>query len=512
MNYFKKAEPVIFYLLVFIHALPVITLHFFPTVDGPAHLYNSNLINHFFSSSSSEVHDYFSFNAEPEPNWLGHLLLCLFNLILPSFVAEKLIMLIYIVSLPVVFRLLIKRVSPGNIYATYFIFPFIYTLMFYLGFYNFCLSISLLIYLLHYRYIRNDTVRSKVVFAGLLLLLYFAHLFSFLLFIAIDLYFYLWKTIKNKNNGFMLRRAIRNLLPYLPGLSLTVNFILKKGSDGSLSFLPASTLLTGLKESAPLITLNHDNEYFFTTFLSGTWLALFLVITGIRIKNKQGINVNDNWLLIACFILLAYFVLPDDAATGGYISMRIALFFLIFFVFWLAIHSIHKVIYFITALCCVTISLVLLNKHYNDSKLLSADASEMYSAVDFIAEGKNILPLNYSGNWLHANFSNYLGSEKNIIVLDNYEAAKPHFPLKWKENKCPYNVAGDFADSNSPCLTLERYEGVSGVKVDYITRWYYNVNITDSCTLLVNNLLQDKFEKVYTSPQQKMEVFKRVRI
>ncbi len=514
MSLLKKIEPYFFFLLVFIYALPVLLLHFFPTIDGPAHLYNSNLLNHYFFSPSSGVDNYFSFNAEPEPNWLGHILLCLFNSFLPSYLAEKIVILLYVFSMPIAFRALIKKLAPENIYASYFGFPLIYTLLFYLGFYNFCLSISLLLFMIYYRYERTKTVWSKINFTLLLLLLYFAHLFSFLLFIAIDLYFYcidFKKSRKEETTHFTFKAVLLSILPYLPGILLTINFLIKKSEGGKAIFLPASTLVNWIKEAAPFITLNHDKEYLYTTSLNVVWILLFVYVLFTRLRRKEKLNVQDNWLLIALVILAAYFILPDDAASGGYISLRIVLYFFVFFIFWLSLQSIHKLFYIIAASISVILSMVLLNKHYEDSKVLSADANEMYSAVNFIEEGNSVLPLNYSSNWMHANFSNYLGSEKNIIVLDNYEAAKPHFPLKWKENKCPYNVAGDFANSNSPCLTLQNYETVSNVRVDYITRWCYSRANNDSCTIEVNSLLAEKFEKVYSSPSQKMEVFKRIK-
>lgn len=513
MRLLIKYEPVIFYGMVLIYATPVLFLHFFPTVDGPAHLYNSNLLNSYFSSASSTAHNYFQFNAEPEPNWLGHLLLCILNLFLPSFIAEKIVLLLYVFLLPVTFRLLVNRLKPDNIIAVYFIFPFIYSFLFYLGFFNFCLSIGLLFGVLYYWLNHREfyTLKNGVLFSVLLLLLYFAHLFSFLLFLFIvgtHFIFNYFKTGKTQRN-ISFKKLCLQLLPYLPGILLTINFVLKKGASGDVSYLPVSNLIKWIVEFAPATTLNYEKEYMYAKAIAIVWFFVFVSIIIVRVKNKTLFFSNDLFLFCACCMLLLYFIFPDSAATGGYISMRLLLFFYLLFVLWMAIQNTNRIILIAAATACIVFSFVLLIIHYNDSKLLSADASEIYTASDYIPEGKNVLPLNYSGNWLHANFSNYIGSEKNIIVLDNYEAAKPHFPLRWKKNVCPYDVAGDFANSYTPCLTIDKYEKKSGIKIDYITRWYYNKGMNDSCTQRVNQLLENSFEKIYTSPDNKLELFKR---
>src|SRR6185295_1290073 len=94
-TFLHRYEKYIFSTLVLIHLIPVCSMHFFPTLDGPAHLYNSNLINWMLSEKQALATTCFYFNPVLVPNLSGHALLCVFNFFLPAYLAEKLVLIIY---------------------------------------------------------------------------------------------------------------------------------------------------------------------------------------------------------------------------------------------------------------------------------------------------------------------------------------------------------------------------------------------------------------------------------
>ena len=113
----NKIEYYFFYAFLIINLLPVLVFKFFPTVDGPAHLYNSRLIIELFWQTGP-LDTYFSFN-EITPNWLGHILLSFFQLIFPAYAAEKCLLLIYFIGFPLSFRAFIKSQHYQNIALIY---------------------------------------------------------------------------------------------------------------------------------------------------------------------------------------------------------------------------------------------------------------------------------------------------------------------------------------------------------------------------------------------------------
>ena len=123
----NKAEYYFFYVFLVINLLPILVFKFFPTVDGPAHLYNSRLIIELLGQNSL-LDNYFIFN-EIAPNWLGHILLSFFQLLFPAYIAEKCLLLIYFIGFPVSFRAFIKIQPDHNNTLIYFVFPFFNSLV-----------------------------------------------------------------------------------------------------------------------------------------------------------------------------------------------------------------------------------------------------------------------------------------------------------------------------------------------------------------------------------------------
>lgn len=119
----NKAEYYFFYVFLVINLLPILVFKFFPTVDGPAHLYNSRLIIELLGQNSL-LDNYFIFN-EIAPNWLGHILLSFFQLLFPAYIAEKCLLLIYFIGFPVSFRAFIKIQPDHNNTLIYLVFPFL---------------------------------------------------------------------------------------------------------------------------------------------------------------------------------------------------------------------------------------------------------------------------------------------------------------------------------------------------------------------------------------------------
>jgi hypothetical protein len=87
-------------------------------------------------------------------------------------------------------------------------------------------------------------------------------------------------------------------------------------------------------------------------------------------------------------------------------------------------------------------AIVIFNSFYNLSSIrnkvliqLSAHAEKIIATSDYIKEKSTVFSVDYSDSWLEPHFSNYLGVNKTVVNLDNYEAVLGWFPLKWKDKK-----------------------------------------------------------------------------
>jgi hypothetical protein len=102
-------EKYLFFSVLLINMVSICSLKFLPSMDGPAHLYNSNILMNLLTDNTGSLNDFYSINSFLIPNWLSHFLLAVFRIFLPAWLAEKLLLLIYITGLSLSFRLLLKQ-------------------------------------------------------------------------------------------------------------------------------------------------------------------------------------------------------------------------------------------------------------------------------------------------------------------------------------------------------------------------------------------------------------------
>ncbi|MFH1620294.1 MAG: hypothetical protein ABIG11_10400, partial [bacterium] len=191
----------------------------------------------------------------------------------------------------------------------------------------------------------------------------------------------------------------------------------------------------------------------------------------------------------------------------GIISVRIGLFFFMGLLLWYSAARLPRFIELGSACILLVVSLTLMQYHWKVSRQIDSDIRELCSVEKYLAPNRTLLPLNYSGNWFHLHFSNYLGIKKPLVIFENYEASTGYFPLKWTD-KGPGNLGDAFR--HPPCADIERYEKTTGAEVDYVFRWYFKPENTDSCASALEQVLKKNYTCVFLSENKKAELFKRM--
>lgn len=511
-----RYEKYLFLLLVVLHLLPVALLEYFVTHDGPSHVYNSHIIT-WLLGNDELTSRFFLFNPHPEPNWIGHALLIFFNFFFAGNISERILIALYIAGLPLSFRYLALTLNKNAFWVSYLVFPFIYSLLFYLGFYNFCIGIPVLFYSTAFLLRSGTRLNSKkiILLAVLALLMYFSHIFVLLMFVPV-VYLYVLsetffapreKTIFSFIKNFFIR-AKGITLALLPCFILSVFFVISHPQEDDL--FREMTFMQQLEfifEGRPLITLDYDEEkYYAIVFAVIFW---FMYVATILKRTKHFKPIPGDWFfLVSLFTLAVFFLLPDAMASGSFVSYRLMLFFYLFSMLWLGCNELNASLKNFSAPVFALLSIFILVYHYNKSKYLEGEAKEFVSVADSITDQSVVLPVNYANNWLHHNLSNYIPGEKHIIILDNYEAAKPHFPTMWKAKMDPYAIM-DFNSLAQLCMALDRYEKTTGVKIDYIIRWGFNNSFNDSCATAISNYLEENYSPIFVSENNKAELFRR---
>ncbi len=435
-----------FYTILAVNVMFVCFTKFYPSMDGPSHLYNSYLLKELLEGNQF-IKDFFTVNSIIIPNWTSHFFLALFHFLFPSWISEKLLIILYISGLAISFRYLIASLNKDNILLSLLIFPFTFSFLFHLGFYNFSISFIFFFFSLAY-YIQRHEKGSINFYVMLSLLLFFTYFSNVLVFCFLGLtigFFILFFTYRKYVNsdkrslsyGYGIRKLGLLFFAAIPSLILMGLFL------NNIPFYPSSfsysfpELFQWIIDARPFIVYNYAEE----KVIVGQYSLVFLfIIIHFLYKSfrKDGFKVKlvDFMLLPLLTSLFFLFLMPDGAAAGM-MSDRYCLIFFIFTLVWISARAKKSKWNYLVIVLVLVLHFDLQFRHLKVLKQLNKSTVEIYQAQEYIEKNSILLPINMSGGWLDIHFSNYIGIEKPVIILENYEADVGWFPLEWKSHNFP---------------------------------------------------------------------------
>jgi hypothetical protein len=471
----EKVEGKVFLFLLILNILPVIGFKYFPTLDGPAHLYNANLIRQLMLDGTVTLKQFYQFNSEIIPNWTAHFILSMSGFVLPPFLAEKVVTLFIIAGLPLAFRKLIKTIAPENILLSYMIFPFSYSFFTFLGFQNFLIAVVLMFYGLAFWFKNKEnllSVKNWLILFFLFMLIWFSHVFVFgitIFIFGIDTLFSLKKLKLPVFFKKVLFLISATLLP-IGGLL----FYFYNRSDFHPKYLEASLLLENIFSVGILRVFVVSTESPYTQTIGIVFLVLMLAILINVVKQKISLSgIKDylrsnsgTFLIITLCLLALVFIVPDSDGYAGYVSLRLIFLFFLFLIVWISLHQMFNGLKTI-GVVVVIVAHLSLNVYYMDK---IASFNSYIADIEFLSqkieEDKIVWPVNFFDNWFLIHFSNYLGIEKPVTIMENYEAGTGYFPIVWNKKNAPEVVLMNFSESD--CISSWKISNSKTVETDYV--------------------------------------------
>ncbi len=507
-----RLEPALFWSAVLAHLWPVWANHWFVTLDGPCHVYNARLILDLLQGHG-RVAEFLRFNPFPEPNWLGHAIMAAVMTVAPARLAEKVIFTLIIAGMGWSFRRLALRLQPERPWAAWLVMPFLLHFPLRLGFINFSLGLPLLLMALERWEVVLHRGRNKelVQVAIVVLALYFAHItccVTALVAMAIRTASLRWSAPdeRSQRNGWRLLAWVA-VVPV--ALSAAFVGMHHTGEVGGTS-LSLSERVHWILEGRIWNTLVHAEELPYALAIAVSLIGLGLWSL-VRLRPAKGWTVVRSWSFALCALgmLTAFLVLPDKLASGGVLSPRLLIFaMLLLAVFVVSLGAWRPATYGLLGVL-VLADLAHMPQQSRTAARLSNEATELLGVAPALHPNAVVLPLNYSDNWMHSNFSQYVGAVSGCIVLDNIGAASPHFPLMWRAERSPYDAIGSYSTSNRPCVRINAYRDAHGALVDHVITWKLSDAMTDSCTLDLRAQLLADFELAATSPHGDAVLYRR---
>ncbi len=507
-----KLEPYYFYLFLILNLIPVLSHRFFLTVDGPAHLYNSRIIVELVSNSNSPIEQFFNFNTQISPNWSGHFILSSFMFFLPAFVAEKIVLIICLIGLPLSLRYLLKTLNVKSYYFIYMVFPFTYSFLFYYGFYNFNLGIILLLFGISFWIKMKDdyTFKKSLKLFIISTLICLTHLFIFSIFLlsifilnlnSFKLFFQSDKIVKQK----LVKNYFFQLLILSPAIILFLVFQFNNQSTGTNpTYLIFQDILSSLKYIMPAKGINYEGYSIFNKVILYIFLLLYIYLFWKKFLTKKTDKVKifkHPELLILSFILLLFsFFLPDSSGSFSFITSRFLLLFFLFLLIWTAIQDVPNAFKILIFTLLNIVNTLIISHNYHSIKKGCELAEETNKISELIKPYSVVLPINLNNSKIYDHISNYLGVDKPMVIIENYEALLNYFPLKWNPNKQNISSALQFnSDSDFSYIASTKDS------IDYI----FQIADPENFKLLdLDSVIEKKYTLIYTGKNKELKLFK----
>ncbi len=448
----RDPEAAAFWALALLYLVPVWAFRYLPTQDGPSHLDNAQILKDY-GDPAAGYRDLFELRAEPLPNLSSHLLVAGLLYVFPPLVAEKVLVSLYFLGFAGAFRYFLGAFGPRARPLSWAGLLLVCNRCFWMGFYNYCLSLVLFWVILGYCLRRRPGAYPVQTIVLLLLFTaaYFTHLVGFLLAVA------------GAVAASLLARPPRLigaalvLVAAAPAACLTMAYFEETGFfrahqgrhlvNESLERLSGRTMATSLEQEVAGI----DDDlaaYHLGSAVSGglvltAYLAMLAGLTAAEFffsrPREEGTGPGRLFPAVFGLLLLgAYFLVPDHLGSvhGGFLKARLAP---LPFLLWLAClrepacFEVRALVRAVTVLLLAA-NLLLVTATVRDGNEL---LGQYTAGIEAVGRGHRLFgiqsgapPSPLVNPLLHAAHYYCLGTGN--VDLDNYEATMPHFPVKYR--------------------------------------------------------------------------------
>ncbi len=458
---------------------------YFPSQDGPSHLYNAVVLADY--NHVDLYQDYYTFHFREAGNILSQLVLAgLVKFVDPHF-AEKLFLTAYVLLFLICYGYLLAKLTPSAIIFLSCAFLFLSNFFLLMGFWNFCISIPLLFFSLGYYLTHRSRwdCPSATVFFIASALLYFTHMFTWAILALAVALFLLTSFVElfhksNKSLPDAVRRLARIAAIPLGGLAAPAVLFLVQLNDfnPSRAFRDTSPLWSAqpaavAEYSLWCLRMGADHELLVLHIAAVALGLLFAAVVAYKIWREEFLSPVDVWLVlsISCTIMLV--IGPDRLGAGGYIRLRFAIFAYLFLATWLAAQRFWPrwTLGLVGIGFCI-LSVALLGTRLPVYERWNRHLEEFMTVDPYIRSGTTVLavPLNLDielGPMLHA--VDHL-TPKPFIDLRNYEAAYSVFLTSFRAKRSPFNRLGTLStlEGDPPAFRIHKYEAETPGRVDYV--------------------------------------------
>jgi hypothetical protein len=387
--------------------VPVWLFRYFPTQDGPSHLYNALVLGQLGDATSRVLREFFVLNARVFPNWTMYALMAPLTKAFPPLAVQQIMLSICIVAIPASVLYLQRSVKGEADASALFGVAFAYNALFFLGFFNFVMGAALFVVIIGtwVRQCDGDRKNALLTLYALLAITYFTHLLPFA---AAVMSVALLET---------LRRRLRVLLELAPAFAVVAWDALPR-IGAAREYRSVMWHLQGLLDLQPFVYFGDAH----------VWIArascVLLVIAIWMTKRRAAMAA------VTAVLFVLYWILPwgygaGGWTLGGWVNDRVLFLALLTLPAWIEVP--RRLSLLVAAVVVLHLAVTAVDASRFHSRMLWLD-----DARPLVRESATVARIGGAGETLHAGA--YLALRHDVAYLDNYEAALPDFPIVFRSS------------------------------------------------------------------------------
>src|SRR5215471_8373873 len=308
--------------LIGVYLLPIWVFKYIPTQDGPSHLYNSQVLAWMFTSDAL-FHQYYDLRLAPFPNWLIYFILAPLILVVPALTAEKVLLSLYVILVPLSVWYLLDAIRPGKTLLTLASFGLVYNYLLLMGFYNFVFSLPLVLITLGYWWKHRTALgwREIIITNLLCALIWLGHIVDY----AIALFAIGLLALLQVRCGF--KAFVKAMACILPSTTLFISYFF--GSDIASPIQIHLTRIPGLLGDlvSMKVLVSYNATQTLVAYLVSSLFGLLILSTLVTRLSAEGkwrvrFSQRDLFLLVCLCLLALYLLLPGLIGPGGWLNDR----------------------------------------------------------------------------------------------------------------------------------------------------------------------------------------------
>jgi len=476
-------ERWLFWALVVATILPVWTTTYFPTQDGPIHLYIVHLLDNYLQGTMGLAADYYRLNPAVEPNLafyaIGLALVQVFDLL----TVEKLYVSGLALALCLAVRSAVRAINPQAVVYSLLVAPTAFHYFVHMGFYNYCLAIAAAVFAVPFCLRRLDDLSAKnLALMGLVALSTIViHLMAFLvLALGVGLAV-VWRALLELRDGTPFAATLRATfdrgwrlgLAAAPALVLALTFFVRYGLTSSSEHDVTGDGLVGM---VTLVSFD-DREF----WLMLPWLAAFygLVVYTLYRQFRAGtLWQSALWALLPLALLFLFFFNPVSTRRIT-LADRFIPFIVYFAIIWFATVTPSRLVARLVVAAAVVSTLATAGFRLWIYDRLDGDIQRYLAVAEVMGSEGTVLPLHLHhpprGSdhaalpYLHAGA--HLAHQQGLLYLRASLLSTTrfgYFPFNYREEVDPFRHVAYRLDAGPPEVDLLNYVENTPGEIDYV--------------------------------------------